>query len=179
MQERQPNRLINHDYSENGYYFITICVKDKHNWFGDIVNDKIILNEYGEKARQCWLGIPEHFNYIKLDEYMIMPNHIHGIIMIDDPDIGNANNNAIVGNAYMRSLRGGSDRTKMKLSVATQQYKASVTREINKTRNGIKFQWQKSYYDHIIQNEPSLKSVREYIVNNPLNWALDEENMHR
>ena len=100
---------------------------------------------------------------MKLDEYIIMPNHVHGIVIIDSDD---------VGNAYMRSLP--YDRTKMKLSKIVQQYKAAVTRKINKTHN--EFNWQKSFYDHIIRNDKSLHRIRKYIHYNALKWEYNQEN---
>lgn len=97
-RHRKSNRLKNFDYSSTGYYFVTICTKNKEEYFGDIVNNKINLNKYGQIAKQCWLNIPKHFPNVLFDEFLIMPNHIHGIIVI-------RNTNHSVGNAYMRSLQ--------------------------------------------------------------------------
>jgi len=123
------------------------------------------LNESGRIAENLWLEIPNHFEDMKLDEYIIMPNHVHGIVIIDSDD---------VGNAYMRSLP--YDRTKMKLSKIVQQYKAAVTREINQIHND--FNWQKSFYDHIIRNDKSLHRIRKQIHYNTLKWEYDQENQN-
>ena len=107
MKERKLNRLKDYDYSQNGYYFVTICTKNREAWFGKIESDKMILNMFGEITKNFWVEIPKHFKNVSLDEFIVMPNHIHGIVII-------------VGNAYMRSLQ---DRTKMLLSRIIQQYK--------------------------------------------------------
>jgi REP element-mobilizing transposase RayT len=161
MKQRKPNRLKDYDYSQNGYYFVTICTKDKEEYFGKVENGKMILNKIGEIARNLWKEIPNHFNDISLDEYTVMPNHVHGIVII-------------VRNADLRSLH--QKRTKMLLSTAIQQYKSSVTREANSLRMNVKFQWHKSFHDHIIRDEKALNNIREYIANNPLKWESDVEN---
>lgn len=84
-------RLQNWDYSENGYYFITICTKERRYYFGEIINNKIQLSEIGKIIQHYWLEIPKHFLFVKLDEFAIMPNHVHGILIIK-------NNNCIVPN---------------------------------------------------------------------------------
>jgi REP element-mobilizing transposase RayT len=165
MKQRKSNRLLKYDYSQNGYYFVTICTKNREEWFGKIENRQMILNNSGEIAKNSWIEIPEHFNNIRLDEFIVMPNHIHGVVIIE--------NDSVVGNAYMHSLQ---NKTKMLLPSVIQQYKASVTREINSIQKDYCFRWHKSFYDHIIRNENTLNNIREYIRNNPLRWALDIEN---
>jgi REP element-mobilizing transposase RayT len=160
MKERKLNRLKDYNYSQNGYYFVTICTKNREEWFGQIDGEKMILNKCGEIAKNFWVQIPKHSRNVSLDEFIVMPNHIHGILII-------------VGNAYMRSLQ---NRTNMLLSKIIQLYKASVTREINSLQNDFCFKWHKSFYDHIIRNEKTLNNIREYIVNNPLKWEFDIEN---
>ncbi|MCI0455119.1 MAG: transposase [Candidatus Dadabacteria bacterium] len=160
MKERKLNRLENYDYSQCGYYFVTVCTKNREEWFGKIESGKVILNGFGEVAKNFWVEIPKHFKNVGLDEFIVMPNHIHGIVII-------------VGNAYMRSLQ---NRTKMLLSRIIQQYKSSVTREINSLQNDFCFKWHKSFYDHIIRNEKTLNNIREYVVKNPLKWESDIEN---
>ena len=84
-------RLQNWDYSWNGHYFITICTKEKQHFFGNIENEKIILNEIGKIAEKFWLEIPNHFSDVKLDEFVIMPNHVHGILIIDKNNLNCSN----------------------------------------------------------------------------------------
>jgi len=91
MNVRKTNRLKDFDYSQNGFYFVTICTKNRKQYFGKINDGGMVLNDGGEAAEELWLGIPEHFQDVKLDEHVIMPNHVHGIIIIDcDGDVGNA-----------------------------------------------------------------------------------------
>ena len=167
MIKRKTNRLRDYDHSQDGYYFITICTKDWRKWFGGVENNEMVLNQYGKTAEDFWKEMPIHFGRVEIDEFRVMPNHIHGIVIIRN-ELGSH-----VGNAYMRSLK---DRTKMLLSKTIQQYKASASRKINSLQNAPYFQWQKSFYDHIIRNEESLQHIRQYIVYNPLKWGLDIEN---
>ncbi len=187
---RKLNRLKNYNYTQDGYYFVTICTKNREEFFGQIGNVKIGLNEFGKMARKYWLEIPNHFPNVKSDEFVIMPNHIHGILIIDNNNAFNKNNGDGVGNdgdgvgnADLRSLRGlrslqYRDRTKMYLSKIIHGFKSSVTREIRKKFENSEFAWQKSFYDHIIRNEKSLFNIRQYIINNPKNWELEKDRNH-
>jgi REP element-mobilizing transposase RayT len=162
MNNRKPTRLHEYDYSQNGYYFVTICTKDRCEWFGKIENDVVELNEYGAIARKAWLEMPGHFKNIELDEFVIMPNHVQGIIVI-------------VGNRHACSLQ--IKRQYQTLSVVIGSYKSAVTRDIHQIKNGKNFHWQKSFFDRVIRNENELAFIREYIVNNPKKWDLDIENV--
>jgi putative transposase len=164
MRERKRNRLKDYSYSQEGYYFVTICTKDREEWFGNIEQESVNLSRYGKIAHDFWVGIPTHFENVAIDELSVMPNHMHGILIIEGD---------MVGNAYMRSLQ---NRTNMLLSKIIQQYKASVTRKINSLEGGLHFGWQKSFYDHVIRNDRSLDNLRQYIINNSLKWELDIEN---
>lgn len=173
MKKRKSTRLKGYDYSQSGYYFVTICTKDRKEWFGRVDGDEMHLSEFGEIARNFWAEITGHFKYVGLDEFSVMPNHVHGILIIEDNLVGNAYMRSQEGNAFMHSLQ---DRTKMLLPKVIQQYKASVTRKINALKDGVNFGWQKSFYDHVIRNDKSLDNLRQYITNNPLKWELDIEN---
>ena len=131
------------------------------------------LNEFGEIARDLWVEIPIHFKKIGTDVFSVMPNHIHGILIIEEGMVGNAYMRSHQRNAFMHSLQ---DKTKMLLPKIIQQYKSSVTRKINSMQKDSRFDWQKSFYDHVIRSERSLESIREYIQNNPLKWDMDREN---
>lgn len=87
-RKRKSLRLVDYDYGSEGYYFITICCKDRENYFGNISSGKMILSEIGKKASDFWLEIPSHFDHVKLDAFIIMPNHLHGIIILKYPDNG-------------------------------------------------------------------------------------------
>lgn len=196
MKNRKPNRLRNYDYSQNGMYFITVCTKNRFECFGEIKNGEMVLNELGKIAEKCYLEIPNHFPDVFPDEFVIMPNHIHAIIEINvgnaemrsgtngnikinrnaDPRSKIKNNGKTNRNARVRSLQ--NDRTKMLLSKIIHGFKASATKEINRMKNyNIDFQWQKSFYDHIIRNEISLNKIREYIQTNPVMWERDRNNI--
>jgi REP element-mobilizing transposase RayT len=164
MEERKLNRLKDCDYSKSGYYFVTVCTRNREEWFGKIENGEMHLNTFGEIAEDFWAEIPLHFQRIEIDEFSVMPNHVHGILVIEKDG---------VGNAYMRSLQ---NRMKMLLSRVIQQYKASVTRRTKSLQGGVAFGWQKSFHDRIIRNEESLNNLRQYILYNPLKWELDIEN---
>ena len=173
MRKRKQIRLRDYDYSKSGYYFITICAKGREQWFGAIESGTMRLNKFGKIARDFWFEIPAHFKEVKTDEFSVMPNHLHGILIIEEKMVGNAYMRSHQRNAFMHSLQG---KTKMSLPKIIQQYKSSVTRKINSMQNDFEFGWQKSFYDHIIRSERSLESIREYIQNNPLKWDLDREN---
>ena len=83
---RQTIRLKNYNYAANGYYFVTICTHEKQCYFGDVIDGEMHLSQIGKIARQYWLEIPQHSKYTYLDKFVIMPNHVHGIIVIDNPD---------------------------------------------------------------------------------------------
>ena len=134
------------------------------------------LNEYGKITKDYWENISNYFNNIKIDEYIVMPNHMHGIIHITKNDI--------VGNAYTRSLQPlfygnnikyKSHRINMKIPKIIQWYKSMVSKTINKNPE-IYFQWQKSFQDRIIRNDYELTNIRNYIKNNPKKWERDRNN---
>ena len=193
---RKRNRLESFDYSKDGLYFVTICTKDKKHFFGEVVDRLMVLDSYGKVVKKCWRDIPKHFENVKLDNFIIMPNHFHGILRIVDPTthVGNADlrsyktkqnskrnadiysdktNQNSKRNADLRSLR--QDRTKMHLSKVIHGFKSSVTRCIRKQYGDFVFQWHKSFYDHIIRGEKSLFNIQQYIQNNPPRWAIEKQ----
>lgn len=80
MKQRKPNRLKDYEYSQNGYYFVTICTKNREEWFGKIKDGLMIMNDFGEVAKNFWMETPKHFTNVGLDEFTVMPNHIHGVV---------------------------------------------------------------------------------------------------
>ncbi len=175
---RKSLRLPNRNYAANGYYFVTICTYKKHCYFGNIVNHKMQLSPIGKIANQFWLEIPQHSKYNYLDEYIIMPNHIHGIIAIDNPDnpcrdvtwyVPTTTNNDYDLSQLMSELSPQSG----SLSVIIRSYKSAVTRWC-KQNNHDYFAWQSRFYEHIIRNDGSLDIIREYIITNPAKWSEDK-----
>ncbi len=156
--ERKRNRLKNYNYSRNGWYFITICTKNRTKFFGKIVGTghdrSMILNKCGEIVKQCWLEIPNHFRNVLLDEYIIMPNHVHGIVII-------RNNH--------------STPQYQKLPVIVGSFKSATSKYIRQFKNYNNFSWQKSFHDHIIRDEKALFNIRKYIINNSLKWHMEDD----
>ena len=159
-------RLQNYNYSQQGYYFITICTENKKYFFGDIVYGKMMLNNCGKIADKCWQEIPQHYPNVDLDVFQVMPNHAHGIIIINNVGVQNseplqqANRfQHIIPRSVGSIIRG---------------FKIGVTKQCRNEK--IDFQWQRSFYDHIIRQDESLDKIREYIVNNPIKWDLDRHN---
>ena len=156
---------------------MTICTRDRMNYFGEIENEEMHLNKIGIIARTYWQRTPEHFLNVKPDEFIIMPNHVHGIIIINNIPVEKAHNS--VGNADLRSLQcleQQNNRSKMYLSKVIHGFKSSVTRTVRKRWGNKNFGWQKSFYEHIIRNDEDLFHTRRYIQDNPAQWALDKNN---
>ncbi|MFA4833868.1 MAG: transposase [Patescibacteria group bacterium] len=160
---RKPNRLKEYDYSEDGFYFITICAKNRIECFGDIKNGEMVLNKYGQVAEKQWQWLAGQYSYVKLDEFIIMPNHVHGIVVIDSPNaVGTGRDLSLHINIKLLSDLMGA-------------FKTTSSKLIH--QSGFSdFSWQRSFYDRIIYNEQSLMKIREYIRNNPLKWELDRNN---
>ena len=161
-------RLKDWDYSNPWWYYITINTNDHIEYFGKVVNGKTILNDLGKIVDQFWKEIPTHFNHTELDYYVVMPNHIHGIIII----------NSDVETCHGMSLRSINENKfskpiKNSLSMITNHFKGSVKRWANK--NGYEpFFWQSRFYDRIIRNEKELYNIRNYIEKNPMKWTLEK-----
>jgi len=158
------SRLKSWNYSSAGWYYVTICTQDRICYFGNITNRKTNLSTIGNITKQFWKEIPKHFNKVLLDEYTIMPNHVHGIIIINRRDVIN----------HVSTKKNISQMGSGTLGEIVRWYKGRTTYEIHK--NNQKFFWQSRFYDHIIRDEQSLSRIREYIRNNHLNWDTDEEN---
>jgi REP element-mobilizing transposase RayT len=164
-KERKNNRMKGYDYSQCGWYFITICTKNMESFFGEINDGKILLNEYGGIAEKYWIDLPNHYNNCVLDEFVIMPNHIHGIVVVyDNPEFAN-----IVGNRHACSLRVKPQYKNIPIIIGS--FKSAVSKIIH--RQNHLFQWQKLFYDHIIRDEEALQKIRDYIRLNPLKRVVD------
>lgn len=176
FKTRKQIRLKKYDYSDAGWYYLTICTQNREKIFGDIVNDEMILNKFGKVIYKCWLETQNHYLNVELDEFQIMPNHIHGIIVI-------RNIKPFVGAIFKSPVKSLNDlgeinfapTTKTSLSMIIKWFKSISTINIRKTINI--FQWQKSFYDHIIRNEFDLNRIRQYMRDNPMNWDSDRNNL--
>ena len=170
-------RLSNRNYAANGYYFVTICTHKKHCYFGELVNSKMQLSTIGKIADTFWLEIPQHSKSTHLDEYVIMPNHIHGIIVIDNPNnpCRDVPWNVPTSNDDLSQIMSELSPKSSSLSTIVRSYKSSVSRWCRKNDYN-NFTWQPRFYEHIVRNNGSLDKIREYIVNNLLKWFEDQNN---
>ena len=165
---RRAIRLPNYDYSQSGAYFITICTHQREWLFGEIHNKKMLLNEFGNIARDEWLETPKIRPNLELGEFIIMPNHIHGIIWIKDDEIGRKS-----VSLYAPTPPTFRSPTKT-IGAIIRGYKSSVTKQINIIRKLSGFAvWQRNYYEHIIRNEKDLNNITRYIKFNPNDWDKD------
>jgi len=184
-------RLQNWDYGSNAIYFVTICTQGRELYFGEISNQKIGLSEIGEIAHRFWNEIPNHFPFVELGEFVVMPNHVHGIIIIDKPNGGNGN---AIPNATLETRKTVETQNfaslqspppsqqhhhantfgpqSQNLASIIRGYKAGVKKYA--TLNRIDFAWQSRFHDHIIRNNDSFQRISDYILNNPLNWTEDK-----
>jgi putative transposase len=170
------------DYSRNGAYFITICTKNREHFFGEIRHGTMHLNDIGKLADKFWLEIPDHFPGVFLDVHQIMPNHMHGILVIDKMDGENCGvgivRTPVVGTPNLGVPTTG-NRTELasqrwkpqSVGVIINQYKRKCTIDAWKTNSC--FAWQPRFHDHIIRNDQEFQRIREYIINNPKNWESD------
>ena len=180
---RRSTRLKGYDYTQEGAYFITICTFAKQYLFGEIENDQMSLSDYGQIATDCWVKIPTHFPHIELDEFVVMPNHMHGIIVITNSVTNVGAEHVPPSSQHTQSSTNESQIPQSKagsLSVAIRSYKAAVTRQINNLYHAPAEQfWQRNYHDHIIRDEIALNYLRAYVVNNPASWIKDSLHVSR
>ncbi|MEP0861422.1 MAG: transposase [Ignavibacterium sp.] len=156
----ESSRLQSWDYRNGGYYYITIVTKGHRNYFGEVKDGIITLNEYGKIVESEWMNCKTLRNYVELDEWIIMPNHLHGILIIDKDKVFNEEE------IKSRLLKDS-------LGSIIGQYKSKCTKTI-RSLGETEFQWQERFYDHIIRNEQSLNKIRNYIRLNPMKWELDQ-----
>lgn len=168
-------RLKGYDYSRAGAYFVTICTHNKECLFGSVMDENMVLNDFGRMVDVEWLKTAEIRKNVVLDGYVIMPNHFHGIFLITENDGGKAR---LATTGYNVSIKMEFGKPKPgSLPVIVGSFKSAVTRQINLVRGTPgKEAWQRNYYEHIIRNPDELNRIREYIINNPLKWHLDRDN---
>jgi REP element-mobilizing transposase RayT len=177
------------DYSKNGYYFITICTKDRLNYFGEIVDNEMYVSEIGSIVDKFWSEIPIHFPDIEIDRYIVMPNHFHGILVVNKiNNIVGTHYNAFLPTEIKNNLDSRQPNIKDKyknlankstqtIPLAIKLFKRSVKQYAN--QNNIKFEWQSRFHDRIIRSEKEYWAKRIYIENNPKNWEQDIEHIGR
>lgn len=158
LPQRKSPRLKDYDYSEEGTYFVTVCIQDRLSLLGHIHNQNMNDSPSGEVVKQYWIKLPTKYDDIQLDFFVVMPNHFHGIIVINHFENSKMNTSipdalkwfkAMITNAYIRGV------------------KSHNWQRFNKRL------WQQSYHDHIIRNEADLNRIREYVQTNPARWEMD------
>lgn len=174
---RRSSRLKGYDYSQAGAYFVTIFTQNRACLFGQVVDGVMRLNPTGSAAKGCWLAIPDHFPFVALDAFVIMPNHVHGIIVIADDAEANVVGADVVGAKNFSPLRSRPQPFRCPTQTVgsiVRGFKIGVTRWF-RTNTGVTAVWQRNYHDHIIRDDPSLDRIRDYIADNPARWAADPE----
>ena len=163
-------RLRGWDYSSPGCYFITICVKNKECFLADMVDGKVIPNEFGKIVESRWLWLKGQYPYVNVDAFVVMPNHVHGLLII-------TNGYVVTGrDLSLPMISTQPTRGKIKsLSDIIGAFKTTSSKEIH-LAGFHNFFWQRSFYEKIIRSEVEASSVRQYIKENPTNWDHDDEN---
>jgi putative transposase len=164
---RRSIRLANYDYSSAGAYFVTICTHKHACLFGENLGGLIRLSDYGSIVQEAWNSLPTHYSHVVLDAFVIMPNHIHGIIVLADGP---------VGAGFKPAPTPG---TRHALPEIVRAFKTFSARRINDFRANRGPVWQRNYYEHVVRNEATLNRIRQYIIDNPARWADDPENLDR
>lgn len=190
IHHRRSIRLKGYDYTQLGAYFVTICTHGHGCLFGDVVEGKMLLNPFGQVAAAYWERIPRHFPCVELGTWVVMPNHIHGIIIItgdagggEASPITSVDLEDVTGFASNLSMSDGRDASPLRpagalsdsLGAVVGNFKSITTRRINKMRHTFDVQvWQRNYWEHIIRTPESHAKIEDYIANNPACWQDDQ-----
>jgi REP element-mobilizing transposase RayT len=169
IRENKKLRLENFDYSLPGWYYVTICTKDRIKYFGQIKNNKMIFNNYGQIVLNVWNQIPEYYKNVSIDESILMPNHLHGIIVIGNNAKAIKKSSMLVGTEHCSVPTHDTIKQKNNyglLSKIIKSFKEITVKTIRQNYNDFDFSWQKSFYDHIIRKEYALYNIQKYIKEN-------------
>jgi REP element-mobilizing transposase RayT len=171
LRDRKHIRLRDFDYASDGWYFVTICTQNREFYFGEIKDRQMVFTGIGEIARQLWTEISAHFPMAELGEFVVMPNHVHGIIRIHRTDVACniPTNDTPTKNQYMASIspKPGT------LSAMIRSYKSAVTKRCHDHQIS-NFGWQSRFHDHIIRNQDEFDRIERYIMENTANWENDK-----
>ncbi len=175
IHHRHSLRLKGYDYSQAGAYFVTIVTHGRVALFGDVVNGEMRLNRFGEIVQKWWDDIPKHFPNVETGAFIVLPNHVHGIIVIGDDRRGTVPVPQDEGTPQM-----GGETPPLReptLGQVVAYFKYQSAKEINALKGGpVTKLWQRNFYDHIIRNERDLELTWLYIESNPAQWEEDHEN---
>jgi REP element-mobilizing transposase RayT len=186
IHHRRSIRLKGYDYSQSGFYFVTLVTYQRQCLFGEITGDLMHLSNEGELVGRVWLELPRHFPHISMGEFVIMPNHLHGIIIIQDGESSaqrqgeaSTDTNPSIPHTQEGACFDPTGTAPGSLAAIIQNFKSVSTRKINQARciRGLPV-WQRNYYEHIVRDEAEFQRIATYILNNPLMWNEDQENPH-
>jgi putative transposase len=184
LHQRRSIRLAGYNYTQHGEYFVTILTHERECMLGSIENEEVMLTEIGKIVNEEWLRTPAVRKNVELDEFVIMPNHVHGIIIIQDDRKGVDAFVGAYGNTPLREIDSPPGKTPFRspsrtIGAIIRGFKAASTKRINALRRtpGAPV-WQRNYYEHVIRDEKDLEGVREYIAMNPSRWDVDDEFAH-
>ena len=174
MEQGEPRRrsirLLGYDYSTPGAYFITACTQNRLLLFGQVVNNKMAANRLGAVVEDCWAKLPDHYDNFALDAFILMPNHVHGVIIIEDETTG-------VGAGFKPALPAAAASRRHGVPEIVRAFKTFSARRINEIRASASTPiWQRGFYDHVIRGKGELDRVRTYIMDNPRKWSEDADN---
>ncbi len=162
---RRSIRLPGYDYAQPGAYFVTICTRNRSCVLGTIREGEMALSKAGAFVTTCWAAIPNHFPDVTLDEFVVMPNHLHGILVI----AGRGTPWRAPTEAFGRPAPGS-------LPTVIRAFKSSVTRNLIRYEGRKGSLWQRGYYERVIRDEEELSRLRQYIAENPMKWDEDADN---
>jgi len=164
-QRRTSIRLQQYDYGQLGAYFVTVCAHRRRSIFGQVDEGQVILTELGRLVSRLWRNIPRHHLDVQLDEFAVMPDHLHGLLVIEFDRRGTIYR-APTKEGFSRPVPGS-------IPTVLRTFKGAVTREWRRSIGNPSYRvWQRGYYEHIIRSEQELDSVRRYIRTNPIRWRL-------
>jgi REP element-mobilizing transposase RayT len=185
QHHRRSIRLKDYDYTQAGAYFVTLCVENRACVLGDVVDGEMQLSPSGVIVAEAWEWLAQQYPYVAIDEYVVMPNHFHGIIVIDAPTVGAVREPPneppkpppTMGAVREPPIEPSKPPPRKPLGRLIGAFKTVSTKRINELNAtpGIAF-WQRNYYEHIIRHENALDRIRGYIIRNPMKWAIDRQN---
>ncbi len=170
----ESTRLKGWDYAAAGWYFVTLCTQGRECFFGDVKDAEMHLSAIGEIVAEEWQKTETIRPNVGLDEWIVMPNHVHGVVVIKQTtpspeEAPQPKETPHRGVSTKARLKSGS------VGAIIGQFKSVCTKRIWAAKF-LAFDWQPRFFDHIIRDEPSLKDIRQYIVDNPAKWERDKNN---
>lgn len=179
---RRSIRLPDYDYTTPGVYFVTICTYQKQCLLGQVSGNQVSLTLAGQVVARCWEALPRHFHNLEIDQFIVMPNHLHGVLMLQAHDTSGVQSleaDRTNGCSHPRAQSASRDvpngTRSSSIGAIVQNFKSVSARKLNRMHPATATPvWQRNYYDRVIRNEAELQRIREYIENNPLAWELDE-----